>query len=124
MGPKRHEYTHCRKNLEMDRKNVSTILDKFNQYGSVEVDLRSTHNGKTPMLTESKLRKVEKIFLENELIASEAITEEINGEMDLEISRNTLSRALKNLSSLLKFTWTPFLTTQHKTDHLDYTITE
>jgi len=69
MGPKRHEYTHYRKNLEMDRKNVSTILDKFNQYGSVEVDLRSTHNGKTPMLTKSKLRKVEKIFLENELIA-------------------------------------------------------
>jgi len=32
----------------------------------VEVDLRSIQNGKPPMLTESKLRKVEKIILENE----------------------------------------------------------
>jgi len=51
----------------MERKSVSTILDKFNQYGSVEIDLRSIHNGKTPMLTESKFSKVEKIILENEV---------------------------------------------------------
>jgi len=50
----------------MDRKTVSTILDKFNQYGSVEIDLWSIHNLNTTMLTESKLRKVEKIILENE----------------------------------------------------------
>jgi transposase len=68
----------------------------------VEIDLRSIHNGKTPMLTESKLRKVEKIILENEPMALEAITEEINEEMDLEISRCTLSRALKNHGSFLK----------------------
>jgi len=47
----------------------------------------------------------------NEPMALEAITEEINEEMDLEISRSTLSKALKNLSSFLKSTWTPFLTT-------------
>ncbi len=68
----------------------------------MEIDLRSIHNGKTPMLTESKLRKVEKIILENEPMALEAITEEINEEMDLEISRCTLSRALKNHGSFLK----------------------
>jgi len=50
----------------MDRKSVSTILDKFNQYGSVEINLWSINNGKTTMRTESKLRKVEKIILENE----------------------------------------------------------
>jgi hypothetical protein len=32
----------------------------------VEINLKSIHNGKTQMLTESKLRKVEKIILENE----------------------------------------------------------
>jgi len=60
---------------------------------------------------------------QNEPMALEAITEEINEEMDLEISRSTLSRAPKNLSSFLKHTWTPFLTTQHKIDRLDYSKT-
>jgi len=107
----------------MDRKTVSTILDEFNQYGSVEIDLWSIHNLNTTTLTESKLRKVEKIIFENEPMALEAITEEINEEMDLEISRSTLSRAPKNLSLFLKHTWTPFLTTQHKIDRLDYSKT-
>jgi len=57
---------------------------------------------------------------QNEPMALEAITKEINEEMDLEISRSTLSRALKNLGSFLKSTWTPCLTTQHKIDFLDY----
>ncbi len=57
---------------------------------------------------------------QNEPMALETITEEINEEMDLEISRSTLSRALKNRGSFLKPTWTPFLTTQHKIVRLDY----
>jgi len=108
------------KNLDMDRKDVRKNLDKFNQYGSVEIDLRSITNGKTPILTESKLREVEKIILENEPMSLEGIKEEIKEEMDLEISRGRLSKALRNLGSFLKPTWTPFLTTQHKIDRLAY----
>jgi transposase len=108
------------KSLDMNRKDVRTILDRFNEYGSVEYDLRSVNKGKPLMLTESKLRVVEKIILENEPMNLEGIKEQIKEEMDLEVSRSTLSRALKNIGSFQIPTWTPFLTTQHKIDRLNY----
>jgi transposase len=98
------------KSLDIDRKEVHRVLDKFDQYGSVEIDLRSTHSGKQPTLTETHLRKVENIILENEPMDLEGIKEEIKEEMDLKLSRSTLSRALKSIGSFLKPTWTPFLT--------------
>ncbi len=82
------------KYLDMDWKNVRKILDKFNQYGSVEIDLLPTTNRKTLPSTKSNPIGVEKIILENELIDLEGIKEKIEAEMDLELSRNTFLRAL------------------------------
>ena len=49
--------------LQMDKKTVQGILDKFEQHGSVEIDLRKGHSGRP-----RKINEEENMELRNQII--------------------------------------------------------
>ncbi len=51
------------RNIGMDRKNIRQLLDRFDEYGTVEIDLRQYNNGKQPNWIWMPSLKWKRLFL-------------------------------------------------------------
>ena len=78
--------------LGMDRKSLSRIIDKFEEYGSVEIDLRHKNLDQPPIFDETSKTELVNLIEETEPMTFDEIGEEVKERMDIEPSTATLRR--------------------------------
>lgn len=109
----------CRR-LDTDKNFVKRILDKFEQYGGVEKDLRTENPGRPPILDQGAKDIIRDIVTSNQAMPLKGIKEEVREVMDIEPSISTLHRTIQEMFKHVLPTWTPLLENRHKAARLEY----
>ena len=100
--------------LEMDRKEVYRILERFMNYGSVGIDLRYQNTGRTTIFDEEAKEGLREMISNLESMELEEIRNQVEEELNIDSSFSTVCRTLKSMGNFLTPTWTPLLTQDQK----------
>ena len=96
------------------------ILEKFEQYGTVEIDLRKHISGRPPIFDEETKENVRRILEEEGPMDLEVIQLEVSNQLGIEASTSTFSRLLNDMGNIVTPTWAPILTAKHIKECLKY----
>ena len=109
--------------LEMDRKEVYRILERFKNFGSVEIDLRYQNTGRNTIFDEEAKEGLREMISNLEPMELEEISNQVEEELNINSSLSTVCRTLKSMGKFLTPTWTPLLTEDQKNARLNFCIT-
>ncbi|KAL4469142.1 hypothetical protein ABPG72_005912 [Tetrahymena utriculariae] len=107
------------KELGIDRKQVYRILEKFEQTGSVEIDLRQ-FNGKK-LIFDNEMKDELKELIKNENLRNFLdISERVKQELMIDASDSTIRNVLKEIGRFIIPSWSPIFTLNHIQQRLQF----
>lgn len=115
-GVSNHEIS---RRLDMDRRDVRRILDKYANYGSVDIDLREENPGRPPKMNAEQKEDLRNRIIEGNLNEFADIKDEVEA-MEIEIGDSTLRKILAEIGKYVIPSWVPALTDDHRRQRREY----
>ncbi|KAL4493178.1 hypothetical protein ABPG72_003263 [Tetrahymena utriculariae] len=112
--------TEIARRVNMDRKNIYKLIDKFKKYESVEIDLRHQNTGRPKIITTEMEEEIKQSIQEKDHMTLNQIHEMIEEEIGIECHRSTVFRFLQENGRFLIPAWTLSLSEPQKQQRLDY----
>ena len=106
--------------MNIQRKEVYRMLEKFEQYGTVEIDLRKHNSGPPPIFDEETKENVRRVLEEKGPMDLEEIQLRVSNQLGIEASTSTFSRLLNDMEKVVTPTLAPILTAKHIEERLKY----
>ncbi|KAL4467956.1 hypothetical protein ABPG72_021737 [Tetrahymena utriculariae] len=85
--------------LGLDRKHLRSLLKKFAEFESVEIDLRQFNEVRPPIFSKSDENNIQQMIEEQNLHSTQEIHSEVQNQMDVECSVSTVMRLITKFGS-------------------------